>query len=108
MQLCCSFSSGETSRFVNAPFRSKRRKTSRRLREGETARRRGSGMGKGGELWDDSALVDAFDRAMFSMKVCLLVYGFYDFPDHCASLAAAAARVLGFWGGAFTGDCRSH
>ncbi|NP_001130142.1 uncharacterized LOC100191236 [Zea mays] len=25
-------------------------------------------MGKGAELWDDSALVDAFDRAMFSMK----------------------------------------
>jgi hypothetical protein len=78
---------------VNAPFRSKRRKRSRRLREGETARRRGLGMGKGGELWDDSALVDAFDRAMFSMKVCLLVYGFYDFPDHCAS----PPQLLGFW-----------
>jgi hypothetical protein len=51
-------------------------------------------MGKGGELWDDSALVDAFDRAMCTFKVCLLVSsGFYDFRDSCPSPAAAAARV---------------
>jgi hypothetical protein len=26
-------------------------------------------MGKGGELWDDSALVDAFDHAVATFKV---------------------------------------
>jgi len=49
-------------------------------------------MGKGGELWDDSALVDAFDRAMSTFKVCLLVSGFYDSPDRCLS----PPQLLGF------------
>ena len=70
-------------------------KRSRRVREGERGRR-DSGMGKGGELWDDSALVDAFDRAMSTFKVCLL-----DFPDRCVSppqLLGLGFWVLGFGG----------
>jgi hypothetical protein len=38
-------------------------------------------MGKGGELWDDSALVDAFDRAVATYKVRLLVSGLDGFAD---------------------------
>jgi hypothetical protein len=32
-------------------------------------------MGKGGDLWDDSALVHAFDRAVSTFKVRALVPG---------------------------------
>ncbi|CAD6249856.1 unnamed protein product [Miscanthus lutarioriparius] len=72
-----SFSDDFANRECAFPFHSPRkaalprpargRKRSRRLREGERGRR-DSGMGKGGELWDDSALVDAFDRAMSTFK----------------------------------------
>ena len=54
--------------------------------------RRDSGMGKGGELWDDSALVDAFDRAVATYKVRLLVAG----PDGFADRRLSAQLLLGF------------
>ena len=60
-------------------------------REGERARR-DSEMGKGGELWDDSALVDAFDRAVATYKVRLLVTG----PDGFADRRLSAQLLLGF------------
>jgi hypothetical protein len=37
---------------------------------------RDSEMGMGDELWDDSALVVAFDRAISTFNVCLLVSRF--------------------------------
>jgi hypothetical protein len=49
--------------------------------DGTTTPRRGSPvglrreMGKGGDLWDDSALVHAFDRAVSTFKVRALVPG---------------------------------
>ena len=49
-------------------------------------------MGKGGELWDDSALVDAFDRAVATYKVRLLVTG----PDGFADRRLSAQLLLGF------------
>jgi len=60
-------------------------------REGERGRR-DSEMGKGGELWDDSALVDAFDRAVATYKVRLLVTG----PDGFADRRLSAQLLLGF------------
>lgn len=41
-------------------------------------------MGKGNELWDDSALVDAFDRAVSSFKVSPSV-------SECAPIAVLIA-----------------
>lgn len=57
--------------------------------------RRDSEMGKGGELWDDSALVDAFDRAVSTYKVRSLRSSpaLYGFPGRCPLAATAAARV---------------
>jgi hypothetical protein len=96
-----SFSDDFADRECAFPFHSPRkaalprpargRKRSHRVREGERGRR-DSVMGKGGELWDDSALVDAFDRAMSTFKVCLLVSGFSDSPDRCLS----PPQLLGF------------
>ncbi|RCV07901.1 hypothetical protein SETIT_1G283100v2 [Setaria italica] len=55
-------------------------------------------MGKGGELWDDSALVDAFDRAVATYKE---MHGKSnratpcedEKPEHAAAAAAAAAAT---------------
>ncbi|XVF11106.1 hypothetical protein REPUB_Repub07fG0240400 [Reevesia pubescens] len=39
-----------------------------RFKTFERKRKRPENMGKEGELWDDSALIDAFDNAMFKYK----------------------------------------
>jgi hypothetical protein len=49
-----------------------------RRRRNDAAKRFAGGiaaMGKGGDLWDDSALVNAFDRAVSTFKVRALVQG---------------------------------
>jgi hypothetical protein len=49
-------------------------------------------MGKGGDLWDDSALVHAFDRAVSTFKVRALVPGL---RERCPSPQLLGFRVLG-------------